>query len=94
MQQVQQAISRRELEMTNGSQEHHTERQRFKEIDSIMAPRREKHASLGISVAQAINHLFSLNNEFETNPVGLLSRTLQHVPMTHEQTSQQMILLL
>jgi hypothetical protein len=44
MQQVQQAISKRELETPNGSQEHQTERQRFKEIDSIMAPRREKHA--------------------------------------------------
>jgi hypothetical protein len=38
MQQVQKAISKRELEMANGSQEHQIERQRFEEIDSIMAP--------------------------------------------------------
>jgi hypothetical protein len=38
MKQVQQAIGKRELETANGSQEHQIERQRFKEIDSIMAP--------------------------------------------------------
>jgi hypothetical protein len=66
--------------MANGSQEHHTKGQRFKEYGA----QGEKHASLGTSDAQGINHLFSLNDEFETNPIELLSRTIRHVPMMHQ----------
>ena len=51
---AQQAILRREQEMAAGSNEYRAERERFKSIDAVMAPRRQLLQQAGLTDAQAL----------------------------------------
>lgn len=56
---VQQAILKREQEMATGSNEYKTERERFKSIDAVMAPRRQFLQQAGLTDAQALEQTWA-----------------------------------
>jgi hypothetical protein len=75
---LQQAVLKREDEISKGSQQYSSERQRLKQIDDVIAPRRELYGKYGLkSDAEAINHLFLLSDSLERDPAGTLQYLAQ-----------------
>lgn len=71
---VQQAVLKREGEISNGFQQYSDERQRLKTIEGIIAPRRDYYQKYGFkSDAEAINHLFTLSDFLERDPYGAVA---------------------
>jgi hypothetical protein len=87
---LQEAVLKREMEITNGQQQYSDERKRLRELDTIIAPRREYYQRYGFkNDAAAINHLFALSDEFERDPGGAVKRTLQSMPPAHAEQVRQ-----
>jgi hypothetical protein len=83
---LQDAVLKREMEIDNGFRQHSDERQRLKEIDNLIAPRRESLAQYGFkSDAEAINQLLTISDGFSQNPVGTLQMLAQHFGIKPEQ---------
>lgn len=76
---VQQAVLKREDEMSKGSQQYSDERQRLRTLEGIIAPRREYYQRFGFkSDAEAINHLFTLSDSMERDAAGTLANLARH----------------
>ncbi len=81
----QEAINKREFEISKGFQDYRGRAERHAEIEAILAPRRERLARSGITEVKAVEHLFELNDHFERDPVSALAHFAQHMPLTREQ---------
>jgi hypothetical protein len=84
--QLQQAVLKREEEISNGFQQYSSERQRLRDIEGIMAPRRQTFQQFGMkSDAEAIERLLVVSDGFAQNPVGTLQMLAQHFGVRPEQ---------
>lgn len=76
---LQQAVLKREDEISKGSQEYSNDRQRLKALEGIIAPRRDHYQRFGFKDdAQAINHLFTLSDSMERDPRATIAYLAQH----------------
>ncbi len=76
---VQQAVIKRETEVSDGFRQKSDELRRLTEIDGIVAPRRQQYQRFGFkSDAEAINHLFTLSDSMERDPAGTLAHLARH----------------
>ena len=70
---VQQAVLKREEEMSKGSRQYSDDRQRLQSLEGIIAPRRSYYQKYGFkSDVEAINHLFTLSDSMERDPTGTI----------------------
>jgi hypothetical protein len=83
---LQDAVLKREMEIDNGFRQHSDERQRLKEIDNLIAPRRQTFQQYGMkSDAEAIERLLTISDGFSQNPVGTLQFLAQSFGIKPEQ---------
>jgi hypothetical protein len=87
---VQAAIAKREDEVARGFDEYRNRSQQTGELEAILAPRRESYQRHGFtSDAQALNHLFTLNDAFERAPAATIVRIAQALPPDQQQQLRQ-----
>ena len=76
---VQQAVLKREEEVSSGFKQKSDELRRLQEIDGIVAPRRAYYQRFGFkSDAEAINHLMTLSDSMERDPASTIAHLAQH----------------
>ena len=76
---VQQAVLKREDEMSKGSQQYSDERQRLRTLEGVIAPRRDYYQRFGFkNDAEAINQLFTISDSMERDPAATISFLAQH----------------
>jgi hypothetical protein len=83
---VQQAVLKRETEMQNGRQQWQDEQGRLRDIEQVIAPRREMYARMGVkNDAEAVAYIFNLAEVYDRDPAGFLAHSLQGTQMSRDQ---------
>lgn len=76
---LQQAVLKREKEMSDGQAQYSDTKRRWQEIDGIIAPRRAYYQRFGFkSDAEAINHLLTLSDSMERDAPSTLVHLARH----------------
>jgi hypothetical protein len=71
---VQEAVLKREREVSDGFKEYGERTRNYSEIENLIAPRRETWRQLGLqSDSEALNRLMTISDGFVTNPAGTLA---------------------
>jgi hypothetical protein len=82
----QQAVLKRESEMQSGRAQWQDEQSRLRDIEQVMAPRREMYQRMGVrNDSEAIAYIFNLAESYDRNPVGFLAHSLSGTQMSREQ---------
>jgi hypothetical protein len=82
---VKDAIVRREAEVSNGFKSYGERVQSHKEIESMLAPRREVFQRYGLNDAQAIERLMVVSDGLSRNPAGTLAFLAQQFGVQPQQ---------
>lgn len=76
---LQQAVLKREQEVSDGFRQKSDEMRRFQELEGVIAPRRSYYQRFGFkSDAEAVNHLMTLSDSMERNPGATIAHLAQH----------------
>jgi hypothetical protein len=83
---VQQAVLKREEEVSRGFQQYGERVRQHEQIEQIMAPRRQNLSRFGFhSDAEAINHLVSFSDAYERDPANVIRHLVQHSRLSPQQ---------
>jgi hypothetical protein len=83
---VQQAVLKREGEMQSGRQQWQDEQGRLRDIEQVIAPRREMYSRMGVrNDAEAVAYIFNLAEVYDRDPAGFLAHSLQGTQLSRDQ---------
>jgi hypothetical protein len=87
---VQQAIAKREDEVSRGFEEYRSRAQPSADIEAVLGPRRQTYQQLGFqNDAAAVKHLFEMNDAFQVAPAATAFRIIQAMPADQQQQLRQ-----
>lgn len=87
---VQQAVVKREDEVSRGFAQKAEEARRWSELEGIIAPRRSYYQRFGFqNDVQAINHLLTFSDSMERDPIGTIAHLAQHYGVSLDGTGAQ-----
>jgi hypothetical protein len=82
---LQQAVLKRESEVDRGFSDYRAKFAQHAELESALSPYKDRLAQSGRTPAQAVAHLFQVNESLERDPVNTSAHLLANMPLTREQ---------